>query len=69
MKWMGIYLFGYVILVAGVIAALWKAGVLDNIGPAWTIIGLVIAIGIGIMIAVTSSGEKKTVDVNEKIKS
>lgn len=69
MKWMGIYLLGYVILVAGVIAALWKAGVLDNIGPAWTIIGLVIAIGIGIMIAVTSSGEKKTVDVNEKIKS
>jgi hypothetical protein len=69
MKWMGIYLLGYVILVAGVIAALWKAGVLDNIGPAWTVIGLVIAIGIGIMIAVTSSGEKKTVEVNEKIKS
>jgi hypothetical protein len=69
MKWMGIYLLGYVILVAGVIAALWKAGVLDNIGPVWTVIGLVIAIGIGIMIAVTSSGEKKTVEVNEKIKS
>ena len=69
MKWMGIYLLGYVILVAGVIAALWKAGILDNIGPAWTVIGLVIAIGIGIMIAVTSSGEKKTVEVNEKIKS
>ena len=69
MKWMGIYLLGYVILVGGVIAALWKAGVLDNIGPAWTVIGLVIAIGIGIMIAVTSSGEKKTVEVNEKIKS
>jgi len=69
MKWMGIYLLGYVILVAGVIAALWKAGILDNIGPAWTIIGLVIAIGIGIMIAVTSSGEKKTVEVSEKIKS
>jgi len=69
MKWMGIYLLGYVILLAGVIAALWKAGILDNIGPAWTVIGLVIAIGIGIMIAVTSSGEKKTVEVNEKIKS
>lgn len=69
MKWMGIYLLGYVILVAGVIAALWKAGILDNIGTTWTIIGLVIAIGIGIMIAVTSSGEKKTVEVSEKIKS
>ena len=69
MKWMGIYLLGYVILVAGVIAALWKAGILDNIGTGWTVIGLVIAIGIGIMVAVTSSGEKKTVEVNEKIKS
>lgn len=64
MKWVGIYLVGYVILLGGVIAALWKAGVLDNIGPAWTIIGLVIAIGIGIMIAVTGSGEKKTIEVD-----
>ncbi|MGI8782289.1 MAG: hypothetical protein ACR2L2_01365 [Acidobacteriota bacterium] len=64
MKWMGIYLLGYVILLGGVLGGLWKAGVLDNIGPAWTIIGLVIAIGIGIMIAVTGSGEKKTVEVD-----
>jgi len=64
MKWMGIYLLGYVILLGGVLAALWKAGVLDNIGPAWTIIGLVIAIGIGIMIAVSGSGEKKTIEVD-----
>ena len=69
MKWMGIYLLGYVIFVGGVIAALWKAGILDNIGPTWTIIGLVIAIGVGIMIAVNSSGEKKIVEVDEKIKS
>lgn len=66
MKWMGIYLLGYVIFVAGVIAALWKAGILEKLGTTWTLIGLLIAVGIGIMIAVTSSGEKKIVEVEEK---
>jgi len=69
MKWMGLYLLGYVIFVGGVIAALWKMGVLESIGATWTVIGLVIAIGVGIMIAVNSSGEKKIVEVDEKIKS
>jgi hypothetical protein len=66
MKWMGIYLMGYVILVAGIIAALWKAGVLERLGTTWTLIGIVIAVGFGIMIAVTSSGEKKIVEVDQK---
>jgi len=66
MKWMGIYLLGYVILVAGVIAALWKAGILEKLGATWTVIGLVIAIGFGVMIAVTSSGEKRIVEVDDK---
>lgn len=69
MKWMGIYLLGYIIFVAGVIAALWKMGVLEHLGTTWTIIGLVIAVGVGIMIAVNSSGEKRIVEVDEKIKS
>ena len=68
MKWMGLYLLGYVIFVAGVIAALWKLGVLERLGTTWTVIGLVIVVGIGIMIAVTSSGEKRIVQVDEKIK-
>ena len=66
MKWMGLYLLGYVIFVGGVIAALWKIGVLERLGATWTIIGLVIAVGVGIMIAVSSSGEKKIVEVDEK---
>jgi hypothetical protein len=63
---MGLYLLGYVIFVGGVIAALWKMGVLERLGTTWTIIGLVIAVGVGIMIAVTSSGEKRIVEVDEK---
>ena len=66
MKWMGLYLLGYVIFVAGVIAALWKMCVLERLGATWTVIGLVIAIGVGIMIAVTSSGRKSIVEVDQK---
>jgi hypothetical protein len=63
---MGLYLLGYVIFVAGVIAALWKMGILERLGTTWTVIGLVIAVGVGIMIAVNSSGEKRIVEVDEK---
>lgn len=64
MKWMGIYLLGYSLLVIGGLLALWKIGLLASIGPVWTAIGLVILIGLGIMIAVTNSGEKKTIEVD-----
>ena len=64
MKWTGIYLLGYVIMLGGIIAALWKSGVLDRIGTTWTIIGLVIAIGIGIMIAVANSGRKENIHID-----
>ena len=66
MKWTGIYLLGYVILISGLLAALWKLGVLDAIGMAWTLIGVVIAIGIGIMVAVSSSGSKENIEIDRK---
>jgi hypothetical protein len=64
MKWTGMYLLGYVIFMGGLIAALWKLGILERIGTTWTVIGVVIAVGIGIMMAVTGSGEKKTIEVD-----
>ncbi|MBC8646287.1 MAG: hypothetical protein H7X85_03940 [Thermoanaerobaculia bacterium] len=64
MKFMGMYLLGYVLLLGGALLALWKTGVLGSIGPVWTGIGLLIAIGLGIMIAVANSGEKKTISVD-----
>ncbi len=66
MKWTGIYLVGYVILIGGVIAALWKAGILESIGTTWTVIGVVIAIGIGIMLAVANGGSKESIEINRK---
>ena len=66
MKWTGMYLLGYIIFIAGILAALWKLGVLDNIGTTWTLIGVVILIGIGIMISVTSSGTKENIEIDRK---
>jgi hypothetical protein len=65
-KWAGMFLFGFVILLGGVVAALWKLGVLARIGTTWTIIGLVIALGLGIMIAVGSSGAKENIQIDRK---
>ncbi len=66
MKWTGIFLVGYVILIGGVVAALWKLGVLADVGVTWTIIGIVIAIGIGIMLAVSNSGTKESIEIDRK---
>jgi len=60
MKGFQIYLVGYIIFIGGVIAALWKMGALERMGPAWTAIAIVIAIGFGIMIAISGSGGQKT---------
>ena len=66
MKWAGMYFVGFVILLAGLMAALWKLGVLARIGTAWTLIGLAIALGIGIMIAVSNSGIKENIQIDRK---
>jgi hypothetical protein len=66
MKWMQMYLVGYLVVIGGVIAALWKLGVLQRVGGAWTAIGIVIAIGLGVMVSVSGSGDKKTVEIDER---
>jgi hypothetical protein len=53
MRFINMYLIGYVILVIGALAALWYGGVLRNVSPVWVVIGLVIAIGLGIMLSVS----------------
>ena len=64
MKWTGLYLLGYVFLMGGILAALWKTGVLESIGAFWTGVGIVIAIGLGIMVAVANSGVKENIQID-----
>jgi hypothetical protein len=66
MKWMQMYLVGYVIVLGGLVAALWKMGVIERVGAGWTAIGIVIAVGLGFIISVSHSGSKQTVEIDEK---
>jgi hypothetical protein len=54
MKFLKLYLIGYFVLVIGGVLALWQAGVLEEIPGVWIGIGAVIAVGLGIMLAVSS---------------
>jgi hypothetical protein len=53
-RFINMYLIGYVVLVIGVVLGLWQAGILQRVAPAWIGIGIVVAIGLGIMMAVGS---------------
>jgi len=66
MKWAAMYLVGFVVLVGGLLAALWKLGILQSIGTTWTLIGVAILIGIGIMISVSNSGSKENIQIDRK---
>lgn len=66
MKWVGMYFVGFAILIGGILAALWKLGILERIGAGWTAIGIAIAVGVGIMIAVSNSGIKENIEINRK---
>jgi len=54
MRFVNLYFVGYLILVMGIALALWRAGILANVSPVWVVIGLVIALGLGIMMSVGS---------------
>lgn len=55
MRFLRLYLIGYFVLLLGAAWALWESGVLSQIPGVWIAIGAVIAVGLGIMLAVASS--------------
>ena len=54
MRFIHLFLVGYFILVLGVGLALWQTGMLSRVGPIWVGIGALVAIGVGIMLSVSS---------------
>ena len=54
MRFIHLFLLGYFILVLGIGLALWQTGVLSRIAPIWIGVGALIAIGVGIMMSVSS---------------
>jgi uncharacterized membrane protein len=54
MKFIHLFLVGYFVLIVGVSLALWQTGVLNRVAPIWIAIGLIVAVGVGIMMSVSS---------------
>ena len=54
MRFIHLFLIGYFVLVLGAVLAMWKAGVLAHVSGVWVAIGMIIAVGLGIMLAVSS---------------
>jgi hypothetical protein len=53
-RYINMYFVGFIVFVIGLALALWKAGILAHVAPVWIVIGLVVAIGLGIMMSVGS---------------
>ena len=66
MKWAGMYFFGFVLLIGGVLAALWKLGLLQNIETSWIVIGVVILAGVGIMVSIANSGTRQNIEIDRE---
>jgi hypothetical protein len=49
MRWTGIVLLGLVMVVGGVLLALWKLGVLARVDPIWIVAGVLVTVGLGIV--------------------
>ena len=54
MRFIHLFLVGYFIAIVGVALALWQTGVLNRVAPIWMGIGAILAVGLGIMLSVSS---------------
>jgi hypothetical protein len=63
MRFIKLYLVGYVVLVLGITLALWQTGVLGRVAPIWIGAGALVAIGLGIMLSVSSGKPAITQEV------
>jgi hypothetical protein len=55
MRFLHIYLVGYFLLVLGAGLTLWQSGALARFGPLWVVIGAIVAVGLGVLLAATAS--------------
>jgi hypothetical protein len=66
MKFLKLYLIGYFVLLFGAVLALWQSGILEEIPGIWIAIGAVIAVGLGIMLAVSSGPRTVTTTTSSR---
>ena len=54
MRFINLFLVGYFVLVVGIGIGAWQAGVFSRVAPVWIGVAALIAVGVGIMMAVSS---------------
>ena len=54
MRFIHLFLAGYFVLAVGIVLGLWQAGVLSHVAPIWIAVGLLVTVGVGIMLSVSS---------------
>jgi hypothetical protein len=54
MRFIHLFLIGYFVLILGIGLALYQTGVLGRVAPIWIAVGALVAIGVGIMLSVSS---------------
>jgi hypothetical protein len=54
MRFIHLFLGGYFVLLLGVGFGLWQTGLLGRVAPIWVAVGALVAIGVGVMMAVSS---------------
>jgi hypothetical protein len=60
MRFIHLYLIGYFALVIGAGLALWQAGVVGRVPPAWLFLSALLVVGLGALLAVTTSTRTRT---------
>ena len=65
-RFIHMYLIGYIFLIIGIGLALWQLGILSRIAPIWIGIGALLAIGLGIMLSVSSGKPTMTEELERK---
>jgi hypothetical protein len=54
------YLVGYFLLFFGALFALWQSGALSRIPQSWLVLAALVAIGLGVLLALASGPRKVT---------
>ena len=66
MKFINMFLIGYVVLIFAIGLALWQMGILSRMAPIWIVISALVAIGVGIMMSVSSGKPDLTEEIRNK---
>jgi len=68
MRFIHLFLIGYLVLVVGIALALWQLGMLNGIAPIWVAIGALVVVGFGIMLAVMSGRPTVTEEFESSVR-